>query len=62
LRGAIEQIEIDVGQFAYRASVTDSLLSGLSVKRFSHFLIEGVAFAFGCEPFVFRLNICLAFL
>ena len=46
----------------YPASVTDSLFGGLGVKRFSHFLIEGVAFAFGCEPFVFRLNIGFAFL
>ena len=44
------------------ASVTDSLLSGLGMKRFSHLLIEGVAFAFGREAFVFRLNICCAFL
>jgi hypothetical protein len=62
LRGAIEQIEINVSQFAYPASVTDSLFGGLGVKRFSHLLIEGVAFAFGREPFVFRLNICFALL
>jgi len=43
-------------------SVTNSLFGGLSVKRFSNFLIEGVAFAFGREPFVFRLNISFAFL
>jgi hypothetical protein len=46
----------------YRASVTDSLFSGLGVKRFSHLLIEGVAFAFGREAFVFRLNVDFAFL
>ena len=43
-------------------SVTDSLFGGLGVKRFSHLLIEGVAFAFGCEAFVFRLNIGFALL
>src|SRR5262245_21575910 len=42
--------------------VTDSLFGGLGVKRFSHFLIEGVAFAFSREAFVFRLNIGFAFL
>ena len=46
----------------YPASVADSLLSGLGVKRFSHLLIEGVAFAFGREAFVFRLNIGFALL
>jgi hypothetical protein len=48
--------------FAYPESVTDSLFSGLGVKRFSHLLIEGVAFAFGRETFVFRLNVDFAFL
>src|ERR1043166_486372 len=43
-------------------SITDSLFRGLGVKRFSHFLIEGVAFAFRCEAFVFGLNIRFAFL
>ena len=43
-------------------SVTDSLFSGLGVKRFSNLLIEGVAFAFGREPFVFRVNKGFAFL
>ena len=38
------------------ASVTDSLFSGLGVKRFSHLLIEGIAFAFRCEAFVFGLD------
>ena len=45
-----------------RWSVTNSLFGGLGVKRFSNLLIEGVAFAFGREPFVFRLNIGFAFL
>jgi hypothetical protein len=33
--------------------IADSLFRGLGVKRFSHLLIEGVAFAFRREPFVF---------
>jgi hypothetical protein len=53
LRGAIDLMEICVGQFPYQPSVADSLLSGLGVKRFSHLLIEGVAFAFGREAFFF---------
>ena len=62
LRGAIDLMEICVGQFPYPASVADSLLGGLATKRFSYLLIEGVALAFGREPFVFGLNIGFAFL
>jgi hypothetical protein len=62
LRGAIDLMEICVGQLPYPGSIADSLFSGLGVKCFSNFLIEGVAFAFGREPFVFRLNIGFAFL
>ena len=62
LRGAIELMEICVGQFPYPASVADSLFSSLGVKRLSNLLIEGVTFAFGREPFVFRLDVGFAFL
>ena len=62
LRRAIELMEISMGQFAYPASVSDSLFSGLATKRFTYLLIEGVAFAFGREAFVFRLNIGFALL
>jgi hypothetical protein len=42
-------------------SVAESLFGGLGMNCFSNFLIEGVAFAFGGEPFVFGLNIGFAF-
>lgn len=44
------------------ASIADSLFSGLGVKCFSYLLVEGVAFAFGREPFVFGLDVGFAFL
>ena len=62
LRHSFPLVGCDTIHSIHPASVTDSLFGGLGVKGFSHLLIEGVAFAFGRETFVFRLNICFALL
>ena len=61
-RSTVRDSRYSKNETSKRWSVIDSLFGGLGVKRFSHLLIEGVAFAFGCEAFVFGLNIGFAFL